>query len=54
MVQKLKQIYYPQSGTNPNSTVHVLVASYTWGRDAGRYDGMSEDDIVKECLKVYV
>jgi hypothetical protein len=36
---------------NPNSTLHVIVASYTWGKDAGRLDGMSHDAIVTECLK---
>ena len=48
----IKQIYYPQSGSSPNSTLHVLVASYTWGRDADRYDGMTRDDVIKECLQV--
>ena len=46
------QVYYPQRGANPNSTLHVLIASYTWGRDADRYGGMSQDDIIKECLQV--
>jgi monoamine oxidase len=26
------------------------VASYTWGGDADRFDGMSEEDIIGRCL----
>ncbi len=50
----IRQIYYPQKGMNTNSTLHVLVASYTWGRDAARYDGMTKDDTIKECLQVEI
>ena len=48
----IRQVYYPQKGMNSNSTLHVAVASYTWGRDAGRFDGMSHSSIINECLKV--
>ena len=48
------QVFYPQSGSNHNSTGHVLVASYTWGKDADRYNGMNRDDIIKECLQVQI
>ena len=36
---------------NRNSSYHVLLASYSWGRDADRHSGMSEDDVINECLK---
>ncbi len=36
---------------NINSTYHVLLASYTWGKDADRHSGMSDDDVINECLK---
>ena len=48
----IRPVYYPQKGMNSNSTLHVAVASYTWGRDAGRFDGMSHSSIINECLKV--
>lgn len=47
----VRQIYYPQAGMNPNSTLHLIVASYTWGRDSGRFNGMSHDHIIRECLQ---
>ena len=47
----VRQIYYPQTGMNPNSTMHVIVASYTWGRDSSRFNGMESDAIVSECLQ---
>lgn len=31
--------------------VGVLLASYTWGRDALRLTGMTDDEIVEECLE---
>ena len=30
--------------------VGVVLASYTWGRDAQRHTGMSDEDIIHECL----
>ena len=33
------------------AAVHVLVASYTWGMDADRFDGMNTDDIIATCVK---
>ena len=27
------------------------MASYTWGRDAQRHVGMSDDDLIEECIK---
>ena len=36
---------------NVNSTYHVILASYTWGSDADRHSGMSDDDVIDECLK---
>ena len=36
---------------NSNSTYHVLLASYTWGRYADRHSGMSDDDVIMECLR---
>ncbi len=47
----VKQVYYPQDGMNPNSTLQSLLASYTWGRDADRLDGLSDQDIVFRCLR---
>ncbi len=32
--------------------VGVILASYTWGRDAIRHAGMTDDDIIEECLRV--
>lgn len=31
--------------------VGVVLASYTWGRDAQRHTGMSDNDIINECLR---
>jgi monoamine oxidase len=36
---------------NNNSAYHVMLASYTWGRDADRHGGMSDDDVINECVK---
>ena len=36
---------------NSNSTYHVVLASYTWGRYADRHAGMSDDDVITECLR---
>ena len=36
---------------NLNSTYHVLLASYTWGKDANRHSGMTDESIINECLK---
>ena len=47
----VRQIYYPQTGMNPNSTLHLIVASYTWGKDSGRFNGMTHDSITHECLQ---
>ena len=29
----------------------MVLASYTWGRDAQRHTGMSDNDITNECLR---
>lgn len=34
----------------PPPGVGVLLASYTWGTDALRYTGMTDDDVIEECL----
>ena len=31
--------------------VGVVLASYTWGRDAQRHNGMSDVDLIDECVK---
>ena len=31
--------------------VGVVLASYTWGRDASRHTGMADEDIINECLR---
>ena len=31
--------------------VHLMVASYTWGMDADRFDGLTTDDIISQCLE---
>ncbi len=36
---------------NLNSTYHVLLASYTWGKDANRHSGMSDEAVINECLR---
>lgn len=36
---------------NLNSSYHVLLASYTFGKDANRYSGMSDDNVIDECLR---
>jgi hypothetical protein len=28
-----------------------MVASYTWGMDADRFDGLTSDDIIAQCLE---
>jgi hypothetical protein len=28
-----------------------MVASYTWGMDADRFDGLTTDDIIAQCLE---
>ncbi len=38
-------------GMNVNSTYHVLLASYTWGKDANRHSGMSDEAVINECLR---
>ncbi|TRY75662.1 hypothetical protein TCAL_01274 [Tigriopus californicus] len=45
----LKIVYYPVKESK--SGVGVLLASYTWGRDALRLTGMTDDEIVEECLE---
>ena len=29
----------------------VLLASYTWGSDSQRFEGMKDEDIIEECLE---
>ena len=29
----------------------VVLASYTWGRDAQRHTGMSDEDLIEECVR---
>lgn len=36
---------------NSNSTYHVVLASYTWGKYADRHGAMSDDDVINECLR---
>ena len=36
---------------NNNSSYHVLLASYTWGKDANRHNGMSNQALIDECLR---
>ena len=36
---------------NLNSTYHVLLASYTWGKNADRHSGMSDEAVINECLR---
>ena len=31
--------------------VGVVLASYTWGRDAQRHTGMSDQDLINECVR---
>ena len=31
--------------------VGVVLASYTWGRDAQRHVGMTDEDLIEECIK---
>ena len=31
--------------------VGVVLASYTWGRDAQRHVGMTDEDLIDECIK---
>jgi monoamine oxidase len=31
--------------------LHVMVASYTWGIDADRFDGLSDDDVIDQVLE---
>jgi monoamine oxidase len=31
--------------------VGIILASYTWGRDAQRHVGMTDSDIIDECLR---
>jgi len=45
----VKQIYYQMN--NSTSGVGVVLASYTHNRDALRFTGMSDDDVVKECIR---
>ena len=45
----VKQIYYQMN--NFTSGVGVVLASYTHKQDALRFTGMSDDDVVRECLK---
>jgi len=45
----VKQIYYEMN--THKSGVGVVLASYTWGRDAQRHNGMSDDDLIDECVK---
>ena len=47
----IKEVFYPQKGMNPESKFHILLASFTIGKDANKLDGMSDNDIIAECLK---
>ena len=29
----------------------MVLASYTWGRDAQRHSGMSDEDLINECVR---
>ena len=29
----------------------MVLASYTWGRDAQRHTGMSDEDLIEECVR---
>jgi len=45
----VKQIYFEMN--THTSGVGVVLASYTWGRDAQRHNGMSDADLIDECVK---
>ena len=33
------------------SALHVMVASYTWGKDADRFDGLSSDELIAKAVE---
>ena len=37
-------------GMNKNSSYHVLLAAYTWGKDASRHSGLSDESVFDECF----
>ena len=47
----VKEVFYPQTGMNPDSKFHVLLASFTTGKDSKKLDGMTDQDIIAECLQ---
>lgn len=44
-------IYYPSHSFQANSTVGVLLASYTWSDDAGLFQGASDQDLKELVLR---
>ncbi len=34
--------------------LHVMVASYTWGKDADRFDGLSNDEVPTLATLLFV
>ena len=45
------KIYNIVLEVNHNSAYHVLLASYSFGHAADRHSGMSDDDVIAECLR---